>query len=152
MLKKRFDLIPSLVDSVQRYLEHESDLLAEVTKLRGAAAGAAPLSAERAVALDAQTGLALSKLVATAEAYPELKASEGFQQLQRALNEVEEQLSAARRSYNAAVKSYNDALQMVPTSWLAKLAGFAARPYFEIPAGQGEAPDVGARFRSRRTP
>jgi LemA protein len=150
MLKKRFDLIPNLVDSVHGYLEHESQVLADVTKLRSAAASGTP-SAERAVALDAQSQQLLSKLVATAEAYPELKASDNFQQLQRALNEVEEQISAARRTYNAAVQHYNDSLQMVPTRWLAKWAGFAERPYFEIPEGETAAPDVGARLRSRRS-
>jgi LemA protein len=88
--------------------------------------------------------------VATAESYPELKASESFQQLQRALNEVEEQISAARRSYNAAVQHYNDSLRMVPTSWIARAAGFRERPYFEVPDGQAEPIDVGARFRAGR--
>jgi LemA protein len=150
MLAKRFDLIPSLVDSVQRYVEHEAGLLEEVARLR-AAAGAGPASVEKAVALDAQAERVLSRLVATAEGYPELKASESFQQLQRALNEVEEQLSAARRSYNAAVQHYNDSLRMVPTRWIAQLAGFRERPYYELPAGHGERPDVGARFRAGRS-
>jgi LemA protein len=150
MLSKRFDLIPSLVDTVQRYIEHESDLLREVTELRGAA-GATRTGAAQAAALDAQTEHVLSRLVATAEAYPELKASENFQQLQRALNEVEEQLSAARRSYNAAVQHYNDSLRMVPTGWLARMAGFEERPYYEAPALHAGRPDVGARFRAGRS-
>jgi LemA protein len=137
------------IDAVQRYLEHESELLGEVTRLR-ASAGASRGSPAEAAALDAETGRVLSKLVATAVAYPDLKASENFQQLQRALNEVEEQLSAARRAYNAAVQHYNDSLRMVPTSWLARLAGFRERPYFEIPEGQQQRPDVGARFRAAR--
>ena len=149
MLSKRFDLIPSLVDSVQRYVEHENDVLRDVTALRNAA-GAPRADAAQAAALDAETGRVLARLVATAEAYPELKASESFQGLQRSLNEVEEQLSAARRSYNAAVQSYNDSLRMVPTGWLARLAGFAERPYYEAPAGHAERPDVGARFRAGR--
>jgi LemA protein len=149
MLKKRFDLVPNLVDSVQRYLEHESEVLVEVTRLR-AEAGARELSPERASELDGRLDRALSRLLATAEGYPELKASEGFQQLQRALNEVEEQISAARRTYNAAVKHYEDALHMFPTNVLARLAGFRERPYFEIPAGHDERPDVGARFRAQR--
>jgi LemA protein len=149
MLAKRFDLIPNLVDSVRRYAEHETGLLEEVARLR-ASAGAGGASVEKAVALDAQAERVLSKLVATAESYPELNASENFQQLQRALNEVEEQLSAARRSYNAAVQHYNDSLRMVPTRWIAGLAGFTERPYFEVPDGHGERPDVGARFRAGR--
>jgi LemA protein len=148
MLTKRFDLIPSLVDTVARYAEHESEALREVTRLR-AAAGSAPASPAAAAALDAQTGQALGRLLATAESYPELKASENFQQLQRALNEVEEQLSAARRTYNAAVQHYNDSLRMVPTSWLARLAGMREHPMYEAPAEHAARPDVGARFRAR---
>jgi LemA protein len=148
MLTKRFDLIPSLVDTVARYAEHESDVLREVTQLRSAA-GASAASPAASAALDAQTGQALSRLVATAENYPDLKASENFQQLQRALNEVEEQLSAARRTYNAAVQSYNDSLRMVPTSWLARLVGMRERPMYEAAANHAERPDVAARFRSQ---
>jgi LemA protein len=148
MLSKRFDLIPSLVDTVAQYAEHESEVMREVTRLRGAAG--APASPAASAALDAQTGQALSRLVATAESYPELKASENFQQLQRALNEVEEQLSAARRTYNAAVQHYNDSLRMVPTSWLARLVGMKERPMYEAPTSHAERPDVGARFRSQK--
>jgi LemA protein len=149
MLKKRFDLVPNLVDSVQRYVEHESEVLEEVTRLR-AEAGASALSPEQASDLDGRLDRALARLLATAEGYPDLKASENFQQLQRALNEVEEQISAARRTYNAAVKHYDDALHMFPTNVLARLAGFTARPYFEIPEGHDAPPAVGARFRAGR--
>jgi LemA protein len=149
MLSKRFDLIPNLVDTVQRYVEHEAELLREVTELRGSARGARAGVGEAAAA-DAQTERVLSRLVATAEAYPELKASESFQELQRALNEVEEQLSAARRAYNAAVAHYNDTLRMVPTGWLARLAGFEERPSYEAPALHAGRPDVGERFRAAR--
>jgi len=147
MLKKRFDLIPNLVDTVQRYVEHESSVLEEITRLRaqGSARGVTP---EQANALDGQLARAISQVVATAESYPELKASEGFQQLQRALNEVEEQISAARRAYNAAAKNYNDAVQMFPTNLFARLLSYAPRAYFEAPAGHEANPDVMARFRS----
>jgi LemA protein len=148
MLSKRFDLIPGLVDAVARYLEHESDVLREVTRLRTAGA-ARPTSASASAALDAETGQALSRLVATAESYPQLKASENFQQLQRALNEVEEQLSAARRTYNAAVQHYNDSLRMVPTCWIARLVGMRERPMYEAAAEHAGRPDVAARFRSQ---
>lgn len=149
MLKKRFDLIPSLVDSVQRYLEHEQGVLEEITRLR-AQASARGLTPEQANALDGQLARAVSQLIATAESYPELKASENFQQLQRALNEVEEQISAARRSYNAAAKNYNDAVQMFPTNLFAALLGYQARAFFEAPKGHEANPDVMARFRSHR--
>jgi len=147
MLKKRFDLIPSLVDAVQRYVEHESELLAEVVRLRARAESLPP---EQAAALDGQIGQAVSRILATAESYPELKASENFQQLQRALNEVEEQISAARRTYNMAAKLYNDAVRMFPTNLLAAVLRYRERPYFEVPAGHDAPPDVMARFRSRQ--
>jgi LemA protein len=146
MLKKRFDLIPNLVDTVQRYVEHESSVLEEIARLRAQASRG--LTTEHANALDGQLARAMSQLVATAESYPELKASENFQQLQRALNEVEEQISAARRSYNAAAKNYNDAVQMFPTNLFAAVLSYKPREFFEAPAGHDANPDVMARFRS----
>jgi LemA protein len=147
MLQKRHDLIPNLVAAVQRYVEHESQVLEDVTRLR-ALATSGRLPAEKLAEVEGQIGRALAQLVATAESYPELKASENFQQLQRALNEAEEQLSAARRTYNAAVKHFNDGVQMFPTNLLARLAGYAARPYFEVPSEATARPDVGAQFRA----
>ncbi len=147
MLKKRFDLIPSLVDTVQRYMEHESSVLEEIVKLR-AQAGARGVTPEQANAIDGQLARAVSQIVATAESHPELKASESFQQLQRALNEVEEQISAARRSYNAAAKNYNDAIEMFPTNAFAAVLGYQVRAFFEAPKGHDANPDVMARFRS----
>ncbi len=147
MLKKRFDLIPSLVDTVQRYMEHESGVLEEIVKLR-AQAGALGVTPEQANAIDGQLVRAMSQVVATAESYPELKASESFQQLQRALNEVEEQISAARRSYNAAAKNYNDTVEMFPTNVFAAVLSYKALQFFEAPKGHDANPDVMARFRS----
>lgn len=147
MLKKRFDLIPNLVDTVQRYVEHEADLLAELVRLR---AQAVQLPPEQAAAVDGQIGPAVSRILATAESHPELEASETFQQLQRSLNEVEEQISAARRSYNMAVKGYNDVVRMFPTNLLALVLGYRERPYFEVPAGHDATPEVMARFRAHQ--
>ncbi len=151
MLKKRWDLIPSLVDSVQRYLEHESAVLEDVTRLRSWAMRGG-LSTEQTAELERQIGRALSQIVATAEAHPDLKASQNFQQLQRALNDVEAQISASRRTYNAAVKLYNDMLRMFPTNLLAAILGYEPRSYFELPDGESERPDVMARFRDVARP
>jgi LemA protein len=147
MLKKRWDLIPALVDSVQRYVEHESDVFEGVARLRSRAAGAGA-QAESPAALDGETGRAVGRLLATAEAHPELKADASFQQLQRALNEVEEQISAARRSFNASAKAYNDATRMFPTSFLATLLGYRTRAYFDAPDTESRPVDVMQRFRS----
>ena len=147
MLKKRWDLIPNLVDAVQRYVEHESNVLEQVVALR-ARATARELPPAEAAALDTQLGRAVGQLLVTAEAYPELKASDNFQQLQRALNEVEEQISAARRGYNAAAKTYNDAVTMFPTNLLAAMLGYRERDYFATPAGEEARPEVMERFRA----
>jgi LemA protein len=149
MLKKRFDLVPALIDTVQRYMEHESDVLEEVVRVR-AMAGDTTLGTAEAASADSATSSALGRLLATAEAYPELKADSGFQNLQRALNEVEEQISAARRSYNMAAKHHNDAVRMFPTNLLATLLRFQEKDYFETPAQQQQPHDVMARFRSHR--
>lgn len=147
MMKKRWDLIPALIDSVQRFVEHESGVLEEVVQLR-ARAGAAALPTEQAAAIDGQIGRAIGQLLVTAEAYPDLKADENFQQLQRALNEVEEQISAARRGFNAAAKSYNDAVRMFPTNLLALALGYRERTYFETPESESRPVDVMQRFRA----
>lgn len=149
MLKKRWDLIPSLVDTVQRYVEHESSLLEEVVRLRGQAT-ARELPPAEAAKLDGQIARAVGQLLVTAEAYPELKASENFQQLQRALNEVEEQISAARRGYNAAAKAYNDVVRMFPTNLLATLLGHREREYVEASETEQQRPDVIGRFRAHQ--
>lgn len=149
MLNKRYDLIPNLVDTVQRYVEHETKVLETVTALRTRAMSGR-LSPDEAVQVDNQMGKALAQLFATAEAYPELKANEGFLDLQRGLNEVEEQISAARRAYNASVKLYNDAVHMLPTNLIALMLRWGDRKYFELPEGHGERPDVMARFRSHQ--
>jgi LemA protein len=149
MLKKRYDLVPGLIDTVQRYVEHEGDLLEKVTRLR-ARAVAPDVGAREAAALDKQMSSALPQLIATAEAYPELKSADGFIQLQRSLNEVEEQISAARRSYNMAVKHFNDAVRMLPTNLIAMALGYQLMPYFDMPDEQGEPHDVMSRFRQHQ--
>lgn len=151
MMKKRWDLIPSLVDSVQRFVEHESGVLEEVVQLR-ARATAAAVPSTQAAALDGQIGRAIGQVLVTAEAYPDLKADANFQQLQRALNEVEEQISAARRTFNAAAKVYNDAIRMFPTNVLASGLGYRERAYFDAPEAESRPVDVMQRFRSHERP
>jgi LemA protein len=148
MLQKRHDLIPNLVAAVQRYLEHESDVLERVTALRARATSPSVSPAEQAK-VEGEIGQVLRQIVATAESYPELKASENFQQLQRSLNETEEQLSAARRAYNASVQHYDDHRRMFPANLIALVLGYDQHPYFEIKdASVAERPDVAAQFRA----
>lgn len=131
-LKKRFDLIPNLVAAASRYMKHESETLAEVTARR---VGANASVAEKSQA-DCAVTAALRNFMVSVEAYPDLKASENVMQLQRALNEVEEQLVAARRAYNASVTDYNNAIQMVPGCFFAGFMHLVRRDLFTIPEAE----------------
>lgn len=135
VLKKRYDLIPNLVASVNKYMEHEKSLLEEVTKLR-AEANRPNISDEQKIALDAKVSSALGSIMVAVENYPELKANENVMHLQRTLNEVEEQISAARRAYNQAVTDYNNAIEMIPTNYMASLMSYKQKEVFEIVESQ----------------
>ncbi len=142
LLKKRYDLIPNLVETVKGYAAHEAGLFKEITELRArTAAGGGNIPGQLADA-SKMSGL-LGRLMLTVENYPELKANEGFLQLQRAINEIEEQISAARRAFNAAVNEYNNAVQMFPTSLLAGMLGYETKQYFTASAGDRENVNVG---------
>lgn len=130
-LKKRYDLIPNLVASVSKYMDHEKSLLEEVTKLR-AEANKPNISDEKKIQLDAQISSALGSLMIAVENYPDLKANENVMHLQRTLNEVEEQISAARRAYNQAVTDYNNAIEMIPTNFMASAMNYSRKQVFEI--------------------
>lgn len=130
-LKKRYDLIPNLVASVSKYMEHEKGTLEEITKLR-AEANKTDISDDQKIALDAKITSALGSIMVAVENYPELKASENVMQLQRSLNEVEEQIAAARRAYNQAVTDYNNALEQIPTNFMANAMNYQKKQVFEI--------------------
>lgn len=124
-LVQRYDLIPKLVETVKQYMTHERSLLEDIVRLRSEAmAGASQEDKERA---DQELTRALGQLRVSVENYPQLKASDTFVQLQRSLNEVEEQLAAARRAFNGAVADYNNAVQTFPSSMVAQAAGFKSR-------------------------
>jgi len=131
-LKKRYDLIPNLVASVSKYMEHEKSLFTEVTKLR-AEANKPNISDEQKIALDAKVSSALGSIMIAVENYPELKANENVMHLQGTLNEVEAQISAARRAYNQAVTDYNNAIEMIPTSFMASVMKYTRKDVFVIP-------------------
>ncbi len=146
-LKKRYDLIPNLVAAVQKNMEHERGLLNEITELRSRAISGNISDRER-VELDNKISRALGAINIAVENYPDLKANTNFLQLQASLNEVEEQLSAARRAYNAAVNSYNNAVQMFPTNLVAMIMGFKARPFFEASEAERQNVNVKNLFNS----
>ena len=134
-LKKRYDLIPNLVASVSKYMEHEKSILEEVTKLRSDA-NKPNISDEQKIALDAKVSSALGSIMIAVENYPELKANENVMHLQHSLNEVEEQISAARRAYNQAVTDYNNALEQIPTNFMANAMNYQRKQVFEISEGE----------------
>ena len=145
-LTQRYDLIPKLVETVKQYMGHERSLLEDITRLRSQAVQAS--SPEAKIAADNQLTRAMGQLNVTMENYPQLKASDTFVQLQRSLNEVEEQLAAARRSYNAAVTDYNNTVQTVPSSIVAGTMGFGLRQTFVADEGKRRDVDMKGLFQS----
>lgn len=129
LLKKRYDLIPNLVETVKGYMHHEKETLERITQLRTQALGTQ--NGDEKVAIDNQITLPLRQVLLSVENYPELKANQNFLHLQASLNEVEEQISAARRAFNAAVLAYNNAVEMFPTNLLAGMMRFSRRAFFE---------------------
>src|SRR5215216_4329426 len=140
-LKRRHDLIPNLVESVKGYASHERETFEKVTQARAAAMQASgPEEASRA---ESQLTAAVGGLRVVAEQYPELRATENFQQLQRQLSELEDEIQASRRIYNSNVQDYNTKIQQFPMSIIAKQGGFTDKPFFEITdAAEREAPQV----------
>lgn len=129
-LRKRYDLVPNLVETVKGYAAHEQSVFDEVTRLRAAAQGASGVEGQ-ARAENALTA-ALGRLFAVAEDYPELRASENFQTLQAQLDEIESNIAVARQIYNDTVLTYQNAIQTIPNNIVAGLFGFKGRSYFEI--------------------
>ncbi len=140
-LRRRYDLIPNLVEAVKGYAAHERQTFEEVTKARTAAQQAQGVQ-EQAQAENLLTQ-AIGRLFAVAEAYPELRATENFQQLQAQLADTEQKIAISRQVYNDAVLTYDNALETVPTNIVAGVFNFEPRQYFEVedPAAR-EAPRV----------
>jgi len=139
-LKRRNDLIPNIDETVKGYAAHERGTFEAVTQARAAVARAqSPAAAGEA---DGLLTAAIGRLFAVAEAYPELKASENFLQLQNELSATEDKIAAARRYYNATVLRFNNAIQTFPAVLLARAFGFARREFFAAAAGERELPAV----------
>jgi len=139
-LRRRHDLIPNLVEAVKGYAAHERGTFDEVTQARTAAQQAQGVE-EQANAENVLTA-ALGRLFAVAEAYPQLRATENFQQLQGQLAEIEQNIVVSRQVYNDAVLTYDNALETVPTNIVAGLFHFSPRDYFETEDATREAPAV----------
>lgn len=139
-LKRRYDLIPNLVETVKGYAAHEQETFERVIQARSAAQSAQG-PAQQADAENFLTS-ALRQLFALAEAYPELRASENFQGLQAELSETENRIAVSRQIYNDTVLRYNNRVQQAPSNLVASMFGFEAREFFEAGDAADEAPNV----------
>lgn len=139
-LKRRIDLIPNIVETVKAYAKHEKEVFENVTKARSALMGAKdPKSAGKA---DTELSGALKSLFAVAEAYPELKAQEGFINLQKELSDTEDKVAYSRQFFNSVVRSFNEKLVVFPTNIVGNMLGFKEQEFFEATEKEREAVKV----------
>ena len=129
-MKKRYDLIPNLVETVKGYAKHESETLQKVTEARNIAQGAG--SIEEKIQGENMLSGALKSLFAVSEAYPDLKANQNFMDLQKQLQKVEEDIANSRKYYNAVVKIFNNKCQMFPSNIIGNIFHFTKKPMFEV--------------------
>ena len=138
-LKRRYDLIPNLIESVKGYMKHERGTLNEVTKLRTQLITGTP---EQRMKADNMFSQALKSIFAVAENYPKLEASQNFKLLQEELAGTENKIAYIRTAYNDSVLEYSNGVQLFPTNIIAGIFGFGAKPYLETPAAEREAVKV----------
>jgi LemA protein len=143
-LQKRYDLVPNLVSTVSGYATHERELFEHVVHLRSAAMQST--DAHTRYSADNQLSAALPQIFAVAENYPTLRAGQNFLHLQKSLNEIEEQLAAARRTFNACVTEYNNSVESFPSSILANMFGFKKTDWFQISDSARQAPNLNGQF------
>lgn len=147
MLKKRFDLIPNLVSAAKESMKFETSTLEKVIQLR-AQGNTNNLSARQLQSLDEQSAAAVKSFFVQVEAYPDLKSNQNIVQLQNALQEVEDQLAAARRTYNAAVTNYNNALEMFPTNIVAGMLSYPPADLLAISEAERKNVNVADLFKA----
>jgi len=139
-LKRRYDLIPNLVETVKGYAAHEKEVLEKVAELRSRAMGA--VNPKEAADANNMLTSTLKTLFAVAENYPQLKANENFMRLQEELSSTENKIAFARQFYNDVVMDYNATIQQFPQTIIASMFNFKAREFFSAPAEEKEAPKV----------
>ena len=144
-LKRRYDLIPNLVNTVKGYATHESSAFENVTKARSMAMSASGPTSEHAQAENMLTG-ALKSLFAISEAYPDLKANQNFLALQNELSDTENKIQAARRFYNANVRDLNTQIESFPSNIVAKLFHFSQKEFFDLADNDVAQNPVGVKF------
>ncbi len=133
-LKQRLDLIPQLVEAVKGYMKHESTVLTDITNARTSALQAKTINEK--IAAEGQLSTALQGLQVAVEAYPDLKASQNFIQLQEEIADIENKLAASRRFFNSATRELNNAVQTFPSNILAGMFGFQREPMFDLGGDQ----------------
>lgn len=135
-LKKRWDLIPNIVETVKGYAKHEKDTLKEVVELRNSAYD--KMSDDEKLKTNEQLSSGISKIMALAEAYPDLKANENFKDLSNQLIKVEDDIANSRKYYNGIVRIYNNKVEMFPSNIFAGLFGYKSKAMFEASANERE--------------
>jgi len=145
-LKRRYDLIPNLVNTVKGYATQESTVFENVTKARTMAMGAGAGDMQEKLKDENMLSGALKSLFAVAEAYPDLKSNQNFMQMQSDLTDTEDKIQAARRFYNGNVRDFNTKLQVFPTNMVAGMLGFTAKSFFDIDEKGPEGQPVNVQF------
>ena len=135
-LKKRWNLIPNIVETVKGYAKHEKDTLKEVVELRNSAYD--KMSDEEKIKTNEQLSSGISKIMALAEAYPDLKANENFKDLSNQLTKVEDEIANSRKYYNGVVRIYNNKVEMFPSNIFAGLFGYKSKAMFEASSNERE--------------
>lgn len=135
-MKKRWDLIPNLVETTKGYMTHEQGTLTKIAELRNQ--NYSDLNNDQKMDINSQLGFGLSKLIAVAENYPELKANENFAKLMDDLSSVEEDIANSRKYYNGTVREYNNFIELFPTNIIASIFGFRAEKMYEISDSERE--------------
>ena len=144
-LKRRFDLIPNLMETVRGYMKHERETLEAVTNARNMAQQLSDAGAGERGKAEGLLGQALGRLLAVAENYPDLKANQNVAQLQEELTSTENKIAFARQYYNDNVMRYNTRTEVIPTNFVANIAGFKKEEFFEAPEEEKEVPKVDLR-------
>lgn len=140
-LKKRYDLIPNFVETVKQYMEHEKSTLDKIVELRNRATSG-NVSTEERIKIENELSSSLRGIMVQVEAYPDLKANEGFSNLQNTLNSVETSIASARTYYNSAVLNYNNECMVFPANIIAGMFGFKQEAMFEAPEEERKNVDV----------
>lgn len=135
-LKKRWDLIPNIVETVKGYAKHEKDTLEEVVELRNSTYD--KMSDDEKIKTNEQLSSSISKIMVLAEAYPDLKANENFKNLSKELSKVEDDIANSRKYYNGVVRIYNNKVEMFPSNIFARLFGYKSKSMFEASASERE--------------